>query len=226
MKKKVQVLLIGLAVMAVAGCGGPTKEKIEEVQSVYAELVNRHNEVVEEYADFEDTSLSIELDKMAEKINNMGQQDTKDMTDAELDGIIADLREDIAVYDDILTSIEKIKEEEEKEEMHAIPVTIKNNTGVKLFQLYLYKAAEKDKGDNLAEDIGYLDGYQTLNILNLYMMEDEMLWNLEAKDEEGNIIESAEVDFAGYNENGVTVSMEYSFDSMEGWLELEEICMK
>lgn len=221
MKKKVQVLLIGLAVISAAGCGGPSKEKVEEVQSVYAELVSRHNEVVEEYADSEDTSLSTQLDEMAEKINDIGQQDTKDMTNDELDGIIADLKENIAVYDDILVSIEKIREEEKKEEMYAVPITIKNNTGVKLFQLYLHKASEEDKGDNLAEDIGYLDGYQTLNILNLYMTEDDMLWHLEAIDEEGNVIESADVDLTGYGDDGVTVSMEYSFDTMEGWVNLE-----
>lgn len=200
-------------------CGGPSKAKVEEVQGVYAQLVDRHNEVVALYANMEHDELSQQLDEMAENLKSIGQQDTKEMSNEELDEIIADLNENIAKYDEILASIEEIEEEDKK--IQAIPVTLKNNTGVSFYQLYLYKASETDKGENLVEDMGYLEGNQTCNILNLYMTEEEMLWHLEALDEEGNVIESADIDFTGYGEDGVTVLMEYSFDSMEGWLELE-----
>lgn len=200
-------------------CGGPSKAKVEEVQGVYAQLVDRHNEVVALYANMEHDELSQQLDEMAENLKSIGQQDTKEMSNEELDEIIADLNENIAKYDEILASIEEIEEEDKK--IQAIPVTLKNNTGVSFYQLYLYKASETDKGENLVEDMGYLEGNQTCNILNLYMAEEEMLWHLEALDEEGNVIESADIDFTGYGEDGVTVLMEYSFDSMEGWLELE-----
>lgn len=219
MKKRVYITAACLLMIFMTACGGPSKAKVEEVQSVYAQLVDRHNEVVALYANLEHDELSQQLDEMAESLKSIGQQDTKEMTNEELDEIIVDLNEHIARYDEILASIEEI--EAEDKEIQAIPVTLKNNTGVSLYQLYLYKASETDKGENLVEDMGYLDGNQTCSILNLYMTEDEMLWRLEALDEDGNVIESADIDFTGCGEDGVTVLMEYSFDSMEGWLELE-----
>lgn len=220
--KRVQTALLCLTIVLAAACGGPSEEKVKEVQSAYAELVNRHNEVIEAYADLKDDSLSQELDEMAEKINTIGQQDTDGMTEEELDDVIADLKDNIASYDDILASIGKIKEQENTdEETSAVPLTIRNETGVPLYQLYLYPASDKDQGDNLVEKIGYLDGNQTYNLVNLYLAEDEMLWHLEAIDEEGNIIESADVDFAGCGEDGAVIILKYSFDTMKGWIEME-----
>lgn len=219
-KKSALLLVVGVTVALMTACGGPSKEKVKEVQEVYAQLVNRHNEVVEAYAGMSDETLGRQLDEMAENLNTIGQQDTKNMTDEELDKIIADLNENIVMYDDIYASMEEMKQQEE-EEILAIPVTLVNHTGLELYQMYLYKASETDKGDNLVEDMEYLDGNATFNILNLYMTEEEMLWHLEAMDEKGNVIESADIDFTGYGEDGVTVHMKFSFDTMEGWVELE-----
>lgn len=222
MKKRMQIMLFCMAAVLTAACGNePSKEKVMEVQEAYAELVNCHNEVIEAYADVKDDSLSKELDEMSEKINSIGQQDAKELTNEELDAIKKELKESIEIYDGIMDSIGQLKEKETNEKIYSIPVTIRNNTGIKLFQMYLYPASETNKGDNLVEDIGYLDGYQTRNILNLYMNEDEMLWRLEALDEDGNMIESADIDFTGFGEDGVTLKMEFSFDSMEGWIVTE-----
>lgn len=219
MKKRVYILVTCLLMINMAACGNPSKEKIEEVQNVYAQLVSLHNDVVDQYAQLDNEELSEQLDAMAENIKSIGYQDAKDMTNKELDQVIADLNENIATYDDILASIEEIKSKDKG--IIAIPVTLRNNTAVTLYELYLHKASETDKGENLLEDMEYLEGGDTCNILNLYMKEDEMLWQLEALDEDGNIIESVEIDFTGYGEDGVTVLMEFSFDSMEGWVELE-----
>lgn len=221
MKKKLGLLLLLMSAVLMTACGGPSKAKIEEVQGVYAQLVSRHNETVEAYADTEDGSFSTELDEMAERLKAIGKQDAKNMSAEELDAVMTELENYLVRYDEIMASIEELKTEKPAENMIAVPVTFKNNTGVELFELYLYKASDENKGDNLVEDIGFLDGYQTRNIVNLYMAEDERLWKLEAIDEEGNVIESAEIDFTGFGEAGVTIHMEYSFDSMEGWIELE-----
>lgn len=222
MKKNMRLLTACLLVVFLTGCGGPSREKIEEVQNIYAQLVNKHNEVIEVYANIEDDSFSKELDQMAENINSIGQQDMKSLTNEEIEEIADELQQNITMYNDILSSIEKIVDEkEEVKELLSVPVTIQNNTGIKLYQIYLYQAGQEDKGDNLAADIEYLDGYQTLNILNIYMEETETLWYLEAMDEEGNTIEAAEVDFSGMTGKDVTIRMNFSFDTMEGWLELE-----
>lgn len=222
MKKSMRILTVCLVMAVLTGCGGPSKEKIEEVQNIYAQLVSRHNEVIEIYSNIEDDSFSAELDKMAVNINSIGQQDMKGLTNEEIEEIAAELQQNIAMYDDIISSIEKIMEENgEKEDLLAVPVTIQNNTGIKLYQVYLYRAGQEDKGENLVADIEYLDGYQTLNILNIYMEEADTLWYLETMDEEGNMIESAEVDFTGWAGKDVTIRMNFSFDTMEGWLEVE-----
>lgn len=224
MKKKIYICFMAIALLLTAACGGTPKEKIKQVQDAYAVSVSLHNEMVEAYADVEDDSLGAELDEMAERLKSIGKQDAQGMTAEELEAIIIELEEKNVRYGEMKAFLEELEEMEQKEEekpMYAVPVTIANNTGVELFELYLYKVSDEDKGDNLVEDIGYLEGYQTRSILNLYMGEDERVWYLEAKDEEGHVIEAVEVDFTGYEEKGVTINMKYSFDAMEGWIEME-----
>lgn len=223
MKKKMGMCLLVCAGICLTACGGPSVEEIQEVQEMYAQLVSSHNEAVEAYANLEDDSLSKELDEMAVEIESMGKQDTQNMTQEELDAIETQLQEHLTKYEEMQTSIQELETAAQTptEDMLAIPVTFKNNTGVDLYQLYFYKASDTEKGDNLVEDIDYLASYQTRNILNLYMEEEEQLWILEGIDEEGNTIQYAEIDFTGYGEEGVTIVMEYSFDTMEGWIEME-----
>lgn len=217
---KVAVLFaLGMAAAVMTACGGPSEEKVQEVQESYAQLVSRHNEVIESYAGLNDDTLNGKLDEMAENLNSIGQQDTKNMTDEELDAIIANLNENIAMYDEIHASIEEMKQQEK--EILSVPVALVNHTGIDFYQMYLYKASETDKGKNLVEDMEYLGGNAIGNIVSLYMTEDEMLWHLEAMDLDGNVIEDTEIDLSGYEEDGVTIHMNFSFDSMEGWVELE-----
>lgn len=219
-KNKGKVILICLAVMAASACGNPSGEKIAKVQGIYADLVNLHNEAVEEYAELEDDSFGAELDAMAEKIDEIGQRDTQGMTNAELDAVVDEMNGYKEKYDEMLVSMQEMKAGETEKEVLEVPVTIENNTGVSIYGLYLYKASEEDKGENLIKDMEYMDGFQTLNILNLYMTEEEMLWHLEAVEDSGKVIESVDIDFSGKTEKGVTIVMKFSFDSMEGWVEV------
>lgn len=190
------------------------------MQGIYADLVNLHNEAVEEYAELEDDSFGAELDAMAEKIDEIGQRDTQGMTNAELDAVVDEMNGYKEKYDEMLVSMQEMKAGETEKEVLEVPVTIENNTGVSIYGLYLYKASEEDKGENLIKDMEYMDGFQTLNILNLYMTEEEMLWHLEAVEDSGKVIESVDIDFSGKTEKGVTIVMKFSFDSMEGWVEV------
>lgn len=219
-KNKGKVILICLAVMAASACGNPSGEKFAKVQGIYADLVNLHNEAVEEYAELEDDSFGAELDAMAEKIDEIGQRDTQGMTNAELDAVVDEMNNYKEKYDEMLVSMREMKAGETEKEVLEVPVTIENNTGVSIYGLYLYKASEEDKGENLIKDMEYMDGFQTLNILNLYMTEEEMLWHLEAVEDSGKVIESVDIDFTGKTEKGVTIVMKFSFDSMEGWVEV------
>lgn len=220
-KNKGKIVLICLAAVTASACGSPSGEKIAKVQGIYADLVNLHNEVVEEYVDLEDNSFSAELNEMAEKIDDIGQKDTQGMTNAELDAIVDEMNGYKESYEGMLVSIQEMKSGETEKEILEVPVTIENNTGVSIYSLYLYKASDADKGENLVKDMEYMKGFQTLNILNLYMTEEEMLWHLEAAEDSGKVIESVDIDFTGKTEKGVTIIMKFSFDSMEGWVEVQ-----
>lgn len=218
MKNKGRIILACLLALIVSGCGMPSGERIAEVQGMYADLVNLHNEVVEAYAVVEDDTYGEELDAMAERVNNIGQQDTQGMTNEELNAAAEEIDAYKETYLQMMTAIQEMGDGEKKKEIYEVPVTIENNTGVVIHNLYLYKASDKDKGENLVEESGFLDGFQTLNILNLFMAEDETLWRLEATEESGKVIESVDIDFKDKTD-GTTIVMKFSFDSMEGWVE-------
>ncbi len=220
-KNKGKIIFICILCLAGTGCGGPSGEQIAAVQGTYADLISLHNEVVEAYADLEDDAFSQELDAMAGKIDSMGQQDAREMTVEELDAVAGEMAVYKETYEEMLAAIREMKDEAQGEKIYEVPVAIENNTGVLIHNLYLYKAGDTDKGKNLVEDDGCLEGFQTLNILNLYMTEEEMLWHLEAAEESGKVIESVDIDFTDKVEKGVTIVMKFSFDSMEGWVEFK-----
>lgn len=221
MGKAGKILLMSLIATSFSACGSASGEEIARVQGMYADLAEQHNDVVEAYAGVEDDSLGEELDEMAEKIESMGQQDIHGLNDAEMDAIVEEMNGYAKEYEKIQASLEEIKEQERGTEIYAVPVSLKNSTCVALHEVYLYQASSTDKGENLVKDMGYLDGLGTLNILNIFVTEGEELWHLETMDEDGGVIESADIEFSKEHKDGVTVRMEYSFDSMEGWVEVE-----
>ncbi len=221
MKRYGQILVICMSACLFAGCGKVSAGKLEQAQGVYEELVSKHNAVIEVYANMEDDSFREELDSMANELNETGKRDIQNMSEEEIDNTIKELEENIVVYDDILSSMEQLTDQKAADNTFSVSVMIKNNTGVELEEIYLYKALQNEKGKNLAEDIENMDGYEVLSILNLCMTKEETDWRLEAIDKGGNIIESADVSFAGYENEDVTINMEYSFDDMDGWIELE-----
>ena len=214
-----RVLLLSLMAASLVACGKASGEEIAMAQGMYADLVEQHNEVAEAYASVEDDSLGKELDEMAEKVESMGQQDIHGLNGAELDAIVEEMNGYAKEYEGMLASLEEVQEE--GAEVYAVPVTLKNSTCVALYEVYLYEASSTDKGENLIKDMEYLDGLGTLNILNIFVTEGEELWHLEAMDEDGGVIESADIEFTQEHKDGVTIKMEYSFDSMEGWVKLD-----
>ena len=216
-----KILLVGLIATVFAACGKASGEDIARVQGMYADLVEQHNEAVEIYAAVEDDSLCGELEEMAKKVESIGQQDTQGMDEAELDALVKQMDDYAKEYEKILAALEEVREQEGEAGIYAVPVSIKNSTCVNLYEIYLYEASSTDKGENLVKDMENLDGLGTLNILNIFVDKEDELWHLEAMDEEGNVIESADIEFTEEYKNGVTINMEYSFDSMEGWMKLE-----
>ena len=117
MKNKGRIILACLLALIVSGCGMPSGERIAEVQGMYADLVNLHNEVVEAYAVVEDDSYGEELDAMAERVNNIGQQDTQGMTNEELNAAAEEIDAYKETYLQMMTAIQEMGDGEKKKEI-------------------------------------------------------------------------------------------------------------
>ena len=52
------------------------------------------------------------------------------------------------------------------------------------------------------------------------MEKGETVWHLETMDEDGLVIESEDVDLSPYQGGDVVIEMYFSFDTNEGWLEI------
>ena len=92
------------------------------------------------------------------------------------------------------------------------------------YEVYFYNTEDEGSRTNLMmDDPETYDGLEIYNLVNLVMDKDETVWHLEMIDDEGNVIESEDVDLAPYDGAGVIIEMKYSFDTNEGWLELKRI---
>lgn len=223
MKKSFFVCLLIMVIMVLMACGDFSGEQVKEVQMLYAQVVDSHNAVVELYADFEDEILTKELDVMAEEIKYMGMQDTKKMTKEERILIWEQLKSYLVRYNEMKLYISElaVRQQEQKETKEfAITITFLNNTGIDLYQLYLYNVSSNDKGENFAEDIVCFASYETRNVLNFFMSKDDCCCIIEAFDEGGKQIIYSEIDFSNCQEE-VTIDMNYNFDDMEGWIVLK-----
>ena len=72
----------------------------------------------------------------------------------------------------------------------------------------------------MTDDPAAYDGLEVYNLVNLVMEKGETVWHLETMDEDGLVIESEDVDLSPYQGGDVVIEMYFSFDTNEGWLEI------
>ncbi len=218
-------LFCGFAVlMAFMGCGKQNGELIDACKTEYAELVDEHNVVVSLYADSQVEEYEEQLEELNARIKEIGELDVGGMEGEELDALLAEMKDMMGKYEEVYQGISNEAGEEEDTEYCQVSVTLKNMTTVSFYEVYFYNTEDEGSRTNLMmDDPETYDGLEIYNLVNLVMDKDETVWHLEMIDDEGNVIESEDVDLAPYDGAGVIIEMKYSFDTNEGWLELKRI---
>lgn len=86
--------------------------------------------------------------------------------------------------------------------------------------MYFYPVGEEEKKVNLLENqVRVLDGMGIFNILNIKVDKEKMIWHLESYDRECNMIASEDVDLSSYSNENIVITLKFSFDKMECWIE-------
>ena len=97
MKKTALLLIAILCITTIISCG-PSQEKIDKVQTKYAELVALHNDVVDLCAIleiYEDDTIGPAINEIADLLNSIKDEELNQYSNDELDGFISDLNEAI-----------------------------------------------------------------------------------------------------------------------------------
>lgn len=101
----------------------------------------------------------------------------------------------------------------EETEVLELPVTIENNTGVDIYELYASGQNQEEWGEDLLGSDSYLpDGNAVDMLFNIDA--DSLKWDIMIKDSEGTAIELYGLDFSECSTDGGTIDLE--FDGTNG----------
>ncbi len=210
-----------LLLFVCAGCGKQNGEAVEACKMEYAKLVDEHNVVAALYAESPDEAYGEQLDALSRRMKEIGGMDVGKMEMGELDALTAELKAMMEEYEEIYRFLSEAPVEENETEYCQVSVTLKNMTTLPFHEVYFYNIAKEDTRVNLVtDDPASYDGLEVYNLVNLVMEKGETIWHLETMDEDGLVIESEDVDLSPYQGGDVVIEMYFSFDTNEGWLEI------
>ena len=221
-KNKKLMLLCAVVLLIITGCGRQNTEAVSMCKEEYAKLVDEHNVVIALYADSLTEEYEEPLNRLGQRVKEIGELDAGKMEVAELDSLMAEMGTLMEEYEEIYQKISEIPAEDEETEYCYVSVTLKNMTTLPFYEVYFYNTAKEDTRENIVtEDAGNYDGLEVYNLVNLVMEKSQTVWHLETMDEDGLVIESGDVDLSSYQGGNVVIEMYYSFDTNEGWLEMK-----
>lgn len=212
------VLLFSISLL---GCDKVSDEKVKICKDLYNDVIEKHNDTIEAYSSISSNEFDIQLNTFQEELSSIGEYNINEIDDKSIDSLISDLEVRLIKYDELLSEFDLLNSGSEYTEMqNNLSATIVNSTGLDLYEVYFYDITkEKDRVNLLSDSIEMLSGYGIFSIVNMCFDNQNTIWKLEVMDEAGNIIESQEIDLKDYKSN-ITINMEFSFDTMEGWLEI------
>ena len=117
--KKTRFIVLAVAVAMILGClamssCGPDKKKVEEIQTKYAELVDKLNNelkpLIEELYEVITQDILDAYDEMADVVNELGAISTDDMSNDELDAHIKDIEDGSAEIDKVIAILSDLIE--------------------------------------------------------------------------------------------------------------------
>ena len=202
-------LLSCILCFLLAGCGGPSDEKIAQAQETYTHLIETHNQVVDAHKQISDNSLDDQLTALAKEVTELEGINLSEMEDADIDTLIENMNSMIASYQEHLQTIENIKEEEEAAVLIPISLTFTNATDQVFQKLFLYEKNDTShKADVLEGTSGFNPG-QVLTGIVISRDISDTPWILELETADGNVCE-IELTVKDFREEGesLTISCE------------------
>lgn len=197
----VRLLLMSLLFTA---CAGASEEKIEQAQTVYAELVRVHNQVVEAHKEIEDASLDEALDTLYGKLEQVDDFALNEMKDEDIDFLIETMNTMKSSYQEYLKKIQAIKKAEEAAVLVPVSFSLINETAESFRSLVLYASDKEDqKLSVLQPEVSFEPG-QSLLGLSVNMDAEGTPWILVLEDTKGTAYEF-ELDVKGFAQEGETL---------------------
>lgn len=194
-------LLVSLLLTA---CAGASEEKIEQAQTVYAELVKVHNQVVEAHKEIEDASLDEALDTLAGKLEQVDDFALNEMKDEDIDLLIETMNTMKGSYQEYLKKIKTIKEAEEAAVLIPVSFSLVNETAESFTNLVLYPSdKEIQRLSVLQPEVSFEPG-QILTGLSIDMDAEGTSWVMVLENAEGTSCE-LELDVKEFASEGETL---------------------
>lgn len=213
MHKRLFLLLITCSLCLFVTACGPSEEKVAQAQQKYAQLVELHNQVVEAHKDIADDSLDELLTEISEQMSGVEEYNLAEMKDEEIDILIQTMESLVVSYEDALTALSDIKEEEDAAVLVPIPISVTNNTDLAFTALKLYEKGNYDIHVNILEGMDPFGPLQTLAGLIVQKDVENTPWILVLEDENGAEYEF-ELPVEEYEESAeIALKIVYNSDS-------------
>lgn len=202
-KKTVIGCVAMMLALSLCACA-PSEEKIIQAQSTYRNLINTHNAVVAAHSEINDNSLDAELTALSANIPEIESYNLYEMTDSEIDSLIATMNTIMDSYAGYLKTIGEIKSAEEAAVLTPVIITLINDTDMTFTGLSLYEKDVPEEELNALESLSGLAPGQELVGLTIFKDSANTPWILSLNDK------AAE---ASENENDAESSEEKSDDT-------------
>lgn len=185
MNRKIVFFLFACFLSLMLVSCGPSKEKVEQAQAKYVQLIDKHNQAVEIHKNIDDASLDEALLKLKEKVAEVETYNLADMQDEEIDLLIQIMDALIKSYDGYLDTLSGIWGAEEAAERIPVFITLKNNTEISFSSLKLYEEGDSGIHVNVLENLEPLTPGQSLTGLVIQRDVNNTPWILALVDLEG-----------------------------------------
>lgn len=149
-KKMITGLLCIMSTILLCACK-PSDNKIIEAQSKYRELVDIHSKVVSAHQEIADDSLDEALVALSESIPKFTEYNLYDMTNSQIDELIASMDVVITSYAEYLVAIGDIKSAEDSSVLIPVYFNLANGTNMTFVKLTLEEEGESDSVSNALE---------------------------------------------------------------------------
>lgn len=207
------LVLFAVLSLIFTGCG-PSEEKIAQAQETYTALTQLHNEVVEAHTHISDNSLDQELVTLAQQVKEIETYNLNELKDEEIDALLDTMNSLTDSYEEYLSVINTIEEQEIAAVITEIPLTLQNNTEMTFKALTLYSKNNTFEEADVLEDTSGLSPGQYLAGLVIYKDASATPWILKLENAEGASYE-IQLPVNTYGEDGVSLTLTYDSEQNE-----------